>query len=130
MMVGWGCLSLFSTYLNLILFIVLTIIIEAGHGLLMQVGQELSQNQKSARLNNMADIFMAQFKLMSSGMILAILSVVLQNVTNSHTSNGLPGKLSTLVRYRATFSLFFVIAILGWIITMLAGRNLSKHIVK
>ncbi|MCZ3394236.1 MFS transporter, partial [Enterococcus faecium] len=85
MMVGWGCLSLFSTYLNLILFIVLTIIIEAGHGLLMQVGQELSQNQKSARLNNMADIFMAQFKLMSSGMILAILSVVLQNVTNSHT---------------------------------------------
>lgn len=132
MMVGWGCLSLFSTYLNLILFIVLTIIIEAGHGLLMQVGQELSQNQKSARLNNMADIFMAQFKLMSSGMILAILSVVLQNVTNSHTSNGLPGKLSTLVGYRATFSLFFVITILGWIITMLAGRNLnlSKHIVK
>ncbi|WP_235029788.1 stage III sporulation protein AE [Pediococcus pentosaceus] len=80
----------------------------------------------------MADIFMAQFKLMSSGMILAILSVVLQNVTNSHTSNGLPGKLSTLVGYRATFSLFFVITILGWIITMLAGRNLnlSKHIVK
>jgi DHA2 family lincomycin resistance protein-like MFS transporter len=132
MMVGWGCLTLFSTYLNLILFIVLTIVIEAGHGLLVQVGKKLSRKQKSTRLNNMADIFMAQFKLMFSSMVLAVLSVVLQNVTDSHTNIGLPGKLATLAGYRAAFSLFFVITILGWIITMIAGRNfnLSKHIVK
>jgi DHA2 family lincomycin resistance protein-like MFS transporter len=132
MMVGWGCLSLFSTYLNLILFIILTMIIEAGHGLLIQVGKRLSRKQKSKRLANMADIFMAQFKLMFAGILLTVLSVVLQNVTESHSASGLPGKLSALAGYRAAFSIFFVITILGWIIATMAGRklNLFKHIVK
>lgn len=132
MMFGWGCLSLFSAHLHLIMFVIFTMIIEAGHGLLIQVGKNLSSEQKSKRLENMADLFTSQFKLLASAMVLTVLSVVLQNVTENQTSSALPGKLSSLLGYRAAFIIFFVITIIGWIITMIAGRNfnLSKYFLK
>jgi DHA2 family lincomycin resistance protein-like MFS transporter len=132
MMLGWGCLTIFSTYLNLLLFVILTMLIEAGHGLLIQVGKQLNQRPRSRRLINMADIFAGQFKLMATSLILTVLSVVLQNVTESWSFSGLPGQLSSLAGYRAAFLVFFIITILSWLVTMIAGRNynLSKHIVK
>ncbi|KRN93913.1 MFS transporter [Pediococcus stilesii] len=132
MMFGWGCLSIFSAHLHMMLFVILTMIIEAGHGLLIQVGKNLSKDQKSEYLVKMADVFTAQFKLMTSALVLTILSVVLQNVTENQTASALPGKLSSLLGYRAAFLIFFIITIVGWIITMIAGRNfnLSKYFMK
>lgn len=132
MMLGWGCLAIFSTYLNLLLFVILTMLIEAGHGILIQVGKRLNQRPHSRRLINMADIFAGQFKLMATSLILTVLSVVLQNVTESWSFSGLPGQLSSLAGYRAAFFVFFIITILSWLVTMIVGRNynLSKHIVK
>ncbi|WP_252180833.1 hypothetical protein [Pediococcus stilesii] len=132
MMFGWGCLSIFSAHLHLILFVILTMVIEAGHGLLIQVGKNLSKDQKSEYLVKMADVFTAQFKLMTSALVLTILSVVLQNVTENQTASALPGKLSSLLGYLAAFLIFFIITIVGWIITMIAGRNfnLSKYFMK
>lgn len=101
-----GMFDNFSTYLNLLLFVILTMLIEAGHGLLIQVGKQLNQRPRSRRLINMADIFAGQFKLMATSLILTVLSVVLQNVTESWSFSGLPGQLSSLAGYRAAFLVF------------------------
>lgn len=119
LMVGWLLLSIFSSYLNLIGFIFVSVIIEMGHGLIARHALNYAVFSLPKKSRYAGTLFFQQMNLYIPAIILAIFTVVLQNNTElSMTSSSLPGVLSSLSGYRAVFLSFLLIVVLGWFITI------------
>ncbi|AEV94689.1 MFS transporter [Pediococcus claussenii] len=119
LMIGWLLLSVFSSYLNLIGFIFVSVIIEVGHGLIARHALNYAVFSLPKESRYAGTLFFQQMNLYVPAIILEIFTVILQNNTElSMTGSSLPGVLSSLSGYRAVFLSYLLIVILGWFITI------------
>lgn len=122
---GWLIMAIFASSLNLVAFIVISSLIELGHGILAIANRkEVLHKQKGAtRRKNRQTFDQCTFYLASLGV--TVLTVLLQQITESEVGGTLPGTLASLSGYRAVFFIIFVITIFNWAITMMLGHPLT-----
>ncbi|MDV7719699.1 MFS transporter [Pediococcus ethanolidurans] len=123
---GWGILFIFSSSIGLIAMIILAMLIEGGNAFVMMPAMTLGANSLPDSLISHGTAVITTVRQILGSLGVAIATIILAAVTQSHLSEGDHAVIANQMGYRAVFFTFFLVAIVGLMLSILIKNSEKK----
>ncbi|GAB5051433.1 MFS transporter [Pediococcus ethanolidurans] len=123
---GWGILFIFSSSIGLIAMIILAMLIEGGNAFVMMPAMTLGANSLPDSLISHGTAVITTVRQILGSLGVAVATIILAAVTQSHLSAGDHAVIANQMGYRAVFFTFFLVAIVGLMLSILIKNSEKK----
>lgn len=124
--IGWGILFVFSSELNLIGMVILAMLIEGGNAFVMMPAMTLGANSLPDSLIAHGTAVITTVRQILGSLGVAVATIILTAITQSELTKGSHVEVATQMGYRAVFFTFFLVEILGLLLSILIKNSEKK----
>ncbi|GEN94931.1 MFS transporter [Pediococcus ethanolidurans] len=123
---GWGILFIFSSSIGLSAMIILAMLIEGGNAFVMMPAMTLGANSLPDSLISHGTAVITTVRQILGSLGVAIATIILAAVTQNRLSAGDHAAIANQMGYRAVFFTFFLVAIVGLMLSILIKNSEKK----